>query len=707
MWMSLKLFFRNKNLLIAGMILSTIPVALTFFLVSETERISRIYKHTITIQSKLDDLNDHIKDWVIFSLKKEFPFREESMMTSTNNVNQDIIDLNELVEKNEIQSQRAIKINQLWKELITARVKGRARARAAILKEIDSVIDSIDNSEEQVSQEKQKSISEAIFFAKIISAISIFLGVIMTLISIFIINRNLKKERELNNKLKISETKALESSRLKASFLATVSHEIRTPLNGIIGLSDVLRKMNLKDDEYRFVELIHNSGKTLLKIINDILDYSKIESGKIELENSDFSIRDIIEQVTSTLNPKASEKAIHLDFVIDENLPKILNGDSSRISQILYNLTGNAIKFTSTGSVVIKVNLSAITEDHAAQVYFSVSDTGIGLTEEQQGKLFQPFTQLQKVGTSGEAGTGLGLSICRQILRAMNSEIFVESKKDSGSRFFFTLEFSNFSDEKIGTQVLSKKMTSLNRQIETKSIFDENEKPMILVVEDNPTNQVTIQVMLERLGAQVIIASNGAESLDLVSKTDVDLIFMDCQMPVMDGFEATSKLRQSRISTPIIAMTANSSKEDQEACKAVGMNGFISKPITIDLLTLELYRILKPEPDFLSIDVLNKLEEAIGVTGKTKVIQAFLNGFDEMIETLNSSVTENNLVTLRKLGHRYKSSAETVGARGLAYLFKRLEKISQISTASVLVSQIQLTAVQIEKKLKQHLQTKV
>ncbi len=465
--------------------------------------------------------------------------------------------------------------------------------------------------------------------------------------------------------------------------------------------------MPLKEDEFRFVELIHNSGKTLLKIINDILDFSKIESGKIELENSDFSIRDIIEHVASTLNPKSVEKAIHLDLTLDENLPSVLHGDASRISQILYNLIGNAIKFTSTGSVVVKVNLAAIINDGAAQVHFSVSDTGIGITEKQQEKLFQPFTQLQNVGTSGEAGTGLGLSICRQILRAMNSEIYVESKKDNGSRFFFTIEFLKFSDKKIGTYPAAKKITSYSRPAETKPIFAENEQPMILVVEDNLTNQVTIQVMLERLGAKVNIASNGAEALDLASKTDFDLIFMDCQMPVMDGFEATSKLRLNRISIPIIAMTANTSKEDQNACKAVGMNGFISKPITIDVLTAELYRLLKPEPSFLSVEALSKLEDAIGPIGKTKVIQAFLISLIEMKESLNLSKSEKNLEMLHKLGHRYKSSAETVGAKGLTYLFKKLEITAQFDSAAEIVSQIQLASTEIELKLKNHMQTKM
>lgn len=487
-----------------------------------------------------------------------------------------------------------------------------------------------------------------------------------------------------------SELAKLEAERAnknKSSFLATISHEIRTPLNGIIGLSDVLRNMSLRTEEIKLVELIHSSGQTLLKIINDILDYSKIESGKIDLENSDFSIYDSVEQVILTLNPKASKKGIHLDFEVDENIPKFVNGDASRISQILFNLTGNAIKFTSTGSVVLKVKLEE-SRENKARIYFSITDTGSGISKEQQERLFHPFTQLQKIGTSGEAGTGLGLSICRQLLRVMNSEIYVESIKDSGSRFYFTLNFSKFSIEKLGSQINFKKIIPIVRHTAIKPIFMDGKKPLILVVEDNPTNQVTAQALLEQLGAQVILASNGYEALDLISKTKVDLIFMDCQMPVMDGFEATVRIRKTPSKIPIIAMTANASNEDSRACKDVGMDSFITKPITIAMLKKELLKWLYTDQpnslddtkeDFNTRFV--ELENTIGKENVFKIIRTFISTLPDFQKSFEELQSQDDLVGLQHLGHRFKGSALTVGATIFATLCGKLEAAENITQA--------------------------
>jgi CheY-like chemotaxis protein len=208
--------------------------------------------------------------------------------------------------------------------------------------------------------------------------------------------------------------------------------------------------------------------------------------------------------------------------------------------------------------------------------------------------------------------------------------------------------------------------------------------------------------MLERLGAHVIIASNGAESVDLVASNDIDLIFMDCQMPVMDGFEATAKIRTKNTRLPIIAMTANASHEDQEACSAAGMNSFISKPITIDVLVAELKRNLKPDPHSLNEEILQKLEFAIGAPGKSRVIRAFLSGLPEIKSSLDFFEIEIDLDGIKKIAHRYKSSTETVGAQGLSFLFKRLEKVNQPEIAKKIIGQIQLALSDVELKLQQH-----
>lgn len=506
--------------------------------------------------------------------------------------------------------------------------------------------------------------------------------------------------RDTYKKLIKAKQEAELTNRLKTNFLATMSHEIRTPLNGIIGLSDVLRKLNLSEEEKGYSELIHSSGKTLLKIINDILDYSKAESEKIQLEPSNFSIADIIEQISLTLKPKATQKSIHLSYVLDEHIPSTVFGDSSRLSQVLFNLVGNAIKFTTYGSIIIKARRDFNTNAESAKIVFSVTDTGIGLTPAQQEKLFQPFVQLQKVGTSGEAGTGLGLSICRKILRAMNSEIFVESKINEGSRFYFALDFTKFSDDKIGKNNLKLKDQNPNSETQFKKLFDQLEHPTILVADDNPTNQITAQIMLEKIGAHTILAANGLEVIDLATKTNIDLILMDCQMPVMDGYEATRKLRENKFRAPIIAMTANSSEDDLIACLAAGMNSILLKPLTFDQLYTELTKILTPAPNYIADDVLKKLGHVLGFTGRSKVILAFLSGINEMLELLSDKDLNNDIEKIHRLGHKYRTSTETVGALGLSYLFKQLEKTADLNQAQTIIQLILRNYLEVEAQLK-------
>lgn len=700
MWLKIQSLMKSKNILILGIVMSLFPIGMIFFIVREFEKLDQLYRHSIYIQSKLDDIDEGIKDWSIIAITNNDMNDNSMLMAKLTSVNQDIFVLTDFLNHRDQELKEIKELERLWAQL---RMSGVSHITDK-MKKIDLLINEIDHNEEIMAQQKQAEISKLTTLAKEVSAISILIGLCLTLLSVYLSQKNLDFEKKINEDLKKSELKALESSKMKANFLAIVSHEIRTPLNGIIGLSDVLRKMNLKNEEFNYVQLIHNSGQTLLKIINDILDYSKIESGKLDLEENNFSLREVVDQVVSTLNAKAKEKSIHLDFYIDEECPQVLCGDASRISQILFNLVGNSIKFTSKGSVIVNIRRELLTDQHKARITFSVSDTGCGMTIEQQNKLFQPFTQLQKVGTSGEAGTGLGLSISRQILLAMKSDIFVDSKVNFGTQFYFTLDFSKFSQEKIiSSQVQFGPIRKHQKPDEIKKIFENDEVPTILVVEDNPTNQVTIQIMLEKLGAKVILASNGSESLSFVKQTKIDLIFMDCQMPIMDGFEATCLLRNERIHIPIIAMTANVAIEDQRACFDAGMNFFMSKPLSLDIISQELTRILKPQPNYICTETLNDLEHAIGVQGKSKVIKAFLSGKDELKKILTEFIQSPDLDKIKQTAHRYKSSSEVVGGKGLGYLFKRLEKTNSVSLALTITEKILEVLPEIDDQLKKHI----
>jgi signal transduction histidine kinase/ActR/RegA family two-component response regulator len=417
----------------------------------------------------------------------------------------------------------------------------------------------------------------------------------------------LESEQELKEseqRLKESERKAIEASRTKTMFLAIAGHELRTPLNGIIGLAELLLKNDLPEKETTYANNIYNSSKALLKTLNNTLEFAKIESGQIELENTEFSLLTFVKQIISTLSVKAKEKNIVLNYVIDQNVPQKIFGDFSRLSQIIYNLIGNAIKYTEQGSVVLRIIVQSIDPSNCLHLHFSVEDTGIGLTPEQQQKLFLPFNILQPKESNEEAGSGLGLAISMALAKAMGGEIHVTSIPGKGSCFSFVAIFSKYSSEKIGV-IDQQLQPSLEEPKEISSIINKEHVPTILVVDDNPTNLLIAQAMLEKLGAKTLGATNGKEALYENSKEKIDLILMDCEMPVMDGYVATRELRKLNVHIPILAMTAHTTYEDKQNCINAGMDGFLAKPISIESLAKELVQTLPPEvisnPSFAAI----------------------------------------------------------------------------------------------------------
>ena len=396
-----------------------------------------------------------------------------------------------------------------------------------------------------------------------------------------------QKRLDYENKIRESERKAIESSRSKTMFLAVAGHELRMPLVGIIGLAELLRKSNLQEKETAFADNIYYSGKALLKTLNNTLEYAKIESGQIELENAEFNLPDLISQIVSTLIVKAKEKKISLNYIIDKDVPKKVFGDSSRFSQIIYNLVGNAIRFTAVGSVILKIKVLSIDPSNCLHLLTMVEDTGVGIAIDQQQKNFLPFNIVQAKRVKGDDGSGLGLAISMQLAKAMGGEIQVKSKLGEGSCFSFETIFSKYSQEKVGEIVQQEAPSDAGHNM-ISNIFSKENMPTILVVDDNETNLLMAQAILEKLGAKTLVATNGKEAIYENSNSKIDLILMDCQMPVMDGFTATRELRKQHVNIPILAMSAYTAHEDQENCINAGMNGFIPKPISIKLLSSEL-----------------------------------------------------------------------------------------------------------------------
>jgi PAS domain S-box-containing protein len=380
--------------------------------------------------------------------------------------------------------------------------------------------------------------------------------------------------KEMEEELRRARFGAEAAARAKSEFLANMSHEIRTPLNGVLGLTSLLEEKDMPDDAHAMLRLIRASGETLAKILDDVLDYSKIECGKLELERAPFSLRESLEWAVELFRPKADEKHLELSLSIDTDLADRLSGDATRIRQVLANLISNAIKFTEQGSIRVHAGFapgSAAGENRKIRV--SVRDTGIGIPAEKADRLFCAFSQVDPSTNRRFGGSGLGLAICRRLVELMGGSIHVNSRAGEGSEFAF--EFVANPAAPVVAEP-----DDFHATIDTARL-------RILLVEDNRVNQIVAERMLERLGCHPDLACDGGAAVEKLEQSHYDLVFLDVQMPGVDGIEATRRIRAGAgqsARVPIVALTASATLEDRRECLAAGMDDYLSKPVTLEAL---------------------------------------------------------------------------------------------------------------------------
>jgi signal transduction histidine kinase/BarA-like signal transduction histidine kinase len=400
---------------------------------------------------------------------------------------------------------------------------------------------------------------------------------------------------QMNKDLTVARDMAERANESKSIFLANMSHDIRTPMNGIIGMVDILKETSLSSDQHNYINTISDSADTLLGIINDILDFSKIEANQLELENVELDLYKLVRQTVALLSSKAKEKQIDLLFSFEPQTPTMLVGDPVRIQQILFNLIGNAIKFTHSGA--INVTISALQTQHPVIIKIVVKDTGVGISEEHLKKLFKPFLQADQSITRKYGGTGLGLSITKQLVEMMGGNIQVQSKLHAGSVFTAIIHLKRRKQQSVEDTERKDDLMAACKESDDKRARDfvKERKLRVLIVEDTRVNQRVVSIFLKKLNCVAELANDGVEAISKLKQYQYDLVLMDVMMPNLDGFSATKIIRDPESSVldhdvPIIAMTANALKGDREKCLNVGMDDYLSKPVKFNALINILYK---------------------------------------------------------------------------------------------------------------------
>ena len=500
---------------------------------------------------------------------------------------------------------------------------------------------------------------------------------------------NILKRKHTEDALKAAKEEAERAMRIKSEFLANMSHEIRTPINAVMGMSELLKRTELSEQQQKYIQRMDSSSRLLLQIINDILDFSKMEAGRLKVDLHQFALSELLDPLKAMFSVAVAAKKIDLFFNISPDVPRLLVSDSLRLSQVLTNLLSNAIKFTEKGYVALSISLvrRPTPEEPRTRVRFAVLDTGIGLSEEHVKNLFRPFTQADPSTTRKYGGTGLGLVISNKLVECMGGRIAVDSQQDKGSTFYFELELEAANDDKwaLSSEDVSRRtVAGSDRQA-----YPNFKKYTVLIVEDNMVNQEVIIGLLEVTGVALVAAENGQVAIEKISAQPFDLVLMDLQMPEMDGFEAIQRIRDSGNDVPIVALSAAVMDSDRMKAIRAGANDYLTKPIDLSSLLMVMERLLnhdRNEHTFASptletqeeysplildeiegFDVKKGLEQVNNMQELYRdVLVSFLDELNGLFADLPARLSREITDDTRRKIHTLKGIAATVGATRLA-----------------------------------------
>jgi hypothetical protein len=499
---------------------------------------------------------------------------------------------------------------------------------------------------------------------------ALIVAFILLAIASLLLNSENRRRRLTEGELVGAKIKAQEANELKTRFLANMSHEIRTPLNGIIGMSRLLEQTELHERQRDYVETIKVSSHTLLTLINEILDISKIESGKMQLEDTHFELKSLIEGTISIVDFAAKSNSLEITMEIAPDVPEFYLGDALRLRQVLLNLLNNAVKFSERGKIIVRVSRRDLF-DSQARLFFEVVDSGVGIDPETREKLFEVFTQGDASTSRRYGGSGLGLAISRQIVQMMGGKIDVESIKGVGSRFFFDVTLKVAKYDAVVRPVASEKMVLKNLN------------GHLLIVEDNKANQKVIVEMTKLLGCRSRVVENGYVALKALQQDEFNLVLMDGQMPLMDGYEATRLIRagqagDNNMKIPIIATTANAIQGDIERCLLAGMNDYIAKPISYDDLAFKVEKWILRGHRAIDPAAIARLQQ-LAAKGNLKLLEELIELFGQdspdALQKMRDFLDAQDFPRLSQKAHTLKSSAANIGALRLRDLCERIERV--------------------------------